>query len=352
MDKGHRSLKLRTMKRLIAWALIAWFPAAALADEPSVVAASTHYHVINRISGPDGPWDFSTVDSGQGRLFVARGGGVMAVDLKSGAVTPVFAPGARVHDVLLLGDGTLLSTNGDSDTATLIDAKSGAVVATIATGSKPDAAVFDESAGLAYVMNAKSGDVTIVDTKLKQSAGSIAIGGALEFAALDGSGRMFVNVEDKNEIAIVDLAKKSVVANYKLDGCDGPSGLAYIPTIGALIAACGNGVAKALDARTGADLATLPIGPRPDDVLYDERRGLAFVPSGGDGKLAVIAVADAKHIAVIDSVVTETGARIGAIDASTGRIYLPAAKYAPPATAGGRPKAIPGTFEILVLAPP
>jgi YVTN family beta-propeller protein len=343
------------MKRLIAYAVVATSSlTSACADEQSASAqpGSNHYRVVARIAGPDGPWDFSTVDSMHGRLFVARGNGVMAVDLKSGTVTPVFAPGARVHDVVLFGGNSkLLSTNGESDTASLIDTQSGAVEATIATGSKPDAAILDPSSGLIYVMNAKSGDATIIDPKAKKAIGTIAIGGALEFAAVDGAGRMYVNVEDKGEIAVVDLTKRSVVAHYKLDGCDSPSGLVYIAATHVLIAACGNGVAKAVDARTGGELASLPIGPRPDDVLYDERRGLAFVPSGGDGKLTVIAVGDPAHIAVVDSVATQTGARIGALDSATGRIYLPAAKYTPPSTPDGRPAAIPGTFEILVLEP-
>ena len=323
-------------------------PLIGYASDTSPVAG--HYRVVARIAGPDGPWDFASVDAGRHRLFVARGAGVMMVDLASNAVTPLFAPGDRVHAVLLLGGtGKLLSTNGNADTATIIDEDSGAVEATIATGSKPDAAAFDPSSGLVYVMNAKSGDVTIIDPKAKKSLGTIAIGGALEFAAIDGAGRMYVNVEDKGEIAVVDLAKKSVVARFTLAGCESPSGLAYISPLHVLLAACANGVAKAIDARSGTEVASLAIGPRPDDVLYDERRALAFVPSGGDGTLTVIAVGDAKHISVLESVPTQKGARIGALDPDSGRIYLPAAKYTPPATPDARPSAIPGSFEILVV---
>src|SRR5262249_17354589 len=118
-------------------AALAGVLAVGFAITPAATAASDGgYHVAGRIAGPDGPWDFSTVDTQRHRLFVARGDGVMMVDLKTKAVTPVFAPGARVHDVLLLGaSGKLLSTNGTANTATIIDPQTGTVEATIATGT-------------------------------------------------------------------------------------------------------------------------------------------------------------------------------------------------------------------------
>jgi DNA-binding beta-propeller fold protein YncE len=250
----------------------------------------------------------------------------------------------------LPGGDVLVTTNGATNTASLIDATSGKVLAAIATGKKPDAAIFDSFTGLVLVMNGDSGDVTLIDPKTRTSVGSIAIGGALEFAASDGAGKAFVNIEDKGEIAVLDLKARSVAGRYALKGCEEPSGLAYAKDAGVLIAACANGVAKAVRASDGKEVANLAIGKGPDATLYDDGRHLAFIPAGKSGALYVIAVRGPDDVAVIGSIATQPGARTGALDPNSGKIYLPTAKFAP-ATGGGRPAMIPGSFEVLVVAP-
>ena len=100
---------------------------------------------------------------------------------------------------------------------------------------------------------------------------------------------------------------------------------------------------------SGRRIAALKIGARPDAVVYDEGRNLAYIPSGGAGTLSVIALSGAADTTVIDTVVTQVGARTGTVDPKTGRIYLPAAEYLPPAAPGQRPTVKPGTFQVLVL---
>ena len=98
--------------------------------------------------------------------------------------------------------------------------------------------------------------------------------------------------------------------------------------------------------------ATLTIGAGPDAVIYDPKRRLAFIPCGRDGVLEVIAASDARHIAIVQTVTTQLGARTGAVDPTSGALYLPTAQFQPPATpGGGRPAVIPGTFELLVVTP-
>ena len=303
--------------------------------------------VIKRIPGPDGPWDYVSVDADTHRLLVARGDGVMVVDLATGAVTPTFVPGARVHAAFMMpGTGMGLSTNGTTDSVTLFDATTGAIRAQIPVGHKPDAAVWDAAAHRAYVMNGKDGTVSIIDPNTASVVGTIAVGGALEFNAVDGHGHLYVNVEDKGEIAAIDLADRVVTRRISLAGCAEPSGLA-ITRQGTLIAACANGVAKAVDASTGAALGDIVIGPHPDATLYDAARDRAYIPSGGDGTLTVIDTSAAipRKIATVP---TQPGARTGAVDPATGNVYLPAARY--PASSGEEwPKPILGSFEVLVV---
>jgi len=323
--------------RLLALAAI------ALATSASAMTIS------KRIPGPDGGWDYASVDSERHRLLVARSEGVQTIDLTTGVVTPMFVPGQRVHAALIMsGTGMGLSTNGTTNTATLFDATTGAIKATIPTGLKPDAAIWDAVAKRAYIMNGKDGTVNILDPIAMKITGTVQVGGALEFAASDGAGRLYVNVEDKSEIAQIDLKTRKVLRRTKLVGCEEPSGLALTHQ-GTLIAACANGVAKLVDAQRGRAMGDIAIGNSPDAVLYDGAHDRAYIPSGGNGTLAVIDTSKAMP-RKIDSVTTQMGARTGAVDPATGNVYLPTARYGAKAAGEERPKAVPGSFEVLVLA--
>jgi DNA-binding beta-propeller fold protein YncE len=325
---------------------------AALICGPALAAAPAHptgLHVASRIAGPDGGWDLVSFDDAHRRVLVAHAGVVIAIDADTGKANLAFAAGDRLHAVIPIpGTQLLLTTNGGDNTAHIISAADGSLVASVPTGAKPDAAIYDPASKLALVMDAGSGEITLVDVKAAKSAGTIAVGGSLEMPALDGKGRLYVNVEDKNEIAVVDLKTRATVAHYALAGCDGPTGLAYVSG-GRLVSACANGVAKIIDAATGHEIASLPIGGRPDAVLYDESRHIAMIPSGLTGTLAVIALTGAGDNTVVDTIDTQIGARTGAVDPKSGRVYLPTAEYNLPVPAGQRPTTKPGTFQVLVL---
>ncbi|MEA2757029.1 MAG: hypothetical protein QOJ54_3318 [Aliidongia sp.] len=320
--------------------------AGAVAADP---ASPTTLKTVDRIAIPDGPWDFTSVDVPARRLYLARGDGVMSLDLDTGKVTPKLVPGARVHGVLPLAGGTgrILSTNGETNTATIAEAATGKVVAEIPTGQNPDAVIQDAKTGLVLVMNAKNGDVTLIDPATTKAVGSIQIGGALEFGeAVDGIA--YVNIEDKAELAIVDIAARKVTGRIALKGCEEPSGLARDPASGVLLTVCANGVALAIDPAKSAVIATVPIGKHPDAAIFDAGRHQFLVPCGGDGTLTLIS-SDGHTVAAAGSVTTERGARTGALDTKTGRIYLPTAEFGPPATPGGRPTPVPGSFHLVVV---
>jgi YVTN family beta-propeller protein len=319
----------------------------ALLTPPALAGATPSLSVIATIPGPDGGWDIPSIDPDGRRLYIAHGDAVTAVDLDSGKVTPKLVDGKRLHAVLPLPGGRALGTNGGDNTATVFDAATGKVIASIPTGLNPDAALLEPSSGLALVMDGKGGDIMLIDPKTLHVDGRIDVGGKLEFAVADGKGGVFVNVEDKAEIAVIDIAQRKVTARYKLDGCEEPSGLALDPKSGLLLAACGNRTAVALQSKDGAAVAKLTIDERPDGAIFDAGRGLFFIPCGA-GTLAVIAENDGKP-AVIATVPTANGARTAALDPKTGRLYLPTADFAPPADGEKRHTVIPGTFRILVV---
>lgn len=320
---------------------------AVSASPLTALAGPSGYHVIDRIGGPDGGWDYASFDAGRDRVLVARSTAVNAFDLKSRTVTEAFAPAAWGHAAFPINGGTeVLITNGAKAMVTFVDAKTGSPLATLPTGLAPDDAIIDPKSGLLLVMNHVGGDITLIDPRAHKVVATIPVGGRLEAAAVDGQGRAFVNVEDRNEIAVVDIAARQVTARYPLAGCDGPTGIAYAPADRLLISSC-EGLAEVVDADSGKVVRQVRIGDGADGVAFDTRRKLAFVSAGKSGTLSVISVArgDAR---LVDTVPTQKGARTLTLDPATGRVFLPTAQYVA-GVGGGRPTVAPGTFELLIV---
>jgi DNA-binding beta-propeller fold protein YncE len=321
--------------------------AAALAAAALAAGAGPHYHVIDTVPGPDGGWDYVRVDAANNRVLVTRGGSVMSLDLAARAVTLGLSPGQRLHDALPLNGGReILVTHGGSDTAVFADGATGATLATVPTGKNPDAAGLEPRSGLVLVMDHSGGDVVLIDPHTRKDVGRIEVGGDLEAAAFDGAGRAYVNVEDRNQVAVIDIASRTVVARYALTGCDAPTGIAYDAADKLLLIAC-DGSTEVVEAATGKVLQTLTTGKGADGIAWDEGRKRAFV-SAGEGTLSVIEVT-AGRAAVVQTVQTRRSARTIALDPRSGRLYLPSAEYGPPPSAGGRPTLIPGSFRLLVV---
>ena len=313
-------------------------------------APSAGYTVSTSTPGPDGSWDYARVDQDGHRLYVARGHGVTVIDLASGAVSSLGTV-QRAHAAVPLPGGRLLVTSGADDTVRLFDIASGRETASIAVGQKPDAAILDQSETHAFVMNGQSGTVSVIDLATGQVAKTIMLKPALEYAALGSDGTLFINNEDENLIHTVDAASGVAGQPIALPGCQAPSGLGYDAARHRLIAACANGKAAIVDAAKRQLTALVDIGRGPDAVIIDEARGLAFIPCGKDGVLDILSLSGpvVTHAGVVK---TEVGARTGALDPRTGAIYLPSARFGPPAKAGGRPAMLPGSFHVLVVTRP
>jgi DNA-binding beta-propeller fold protein YncE len=319
--------------------------AAALA----AAAPSPTYHVVAQLPAGDGGWDIASVDPTGRRLYVGRSDGVTAIDLETGKATDRIVPGQRVHAALAIpGTYEVVSTNGESDNAILFDGGTGKVRATIPTGKKPDDAAYDPATRTLWIMNAGSGDATVVDPAKAKVLATVAIGGSLEFAVPDGHGRMYVNVEDRNELVVLDTKRRKVLSRFELKGCDGPTGIAFDPASHEILSACGGNAVAVVSALDGRQIAQLPIGKGADGAVFDARRGIALVPGGRDGNLTLIRLG--KQPAVVGTVATAVSARTIALDPSTGRAYLPAANLALP-IGKDRPKPIPGSFRVIVVAP-
>lgn len=303
--------------------------------------------VVQRIALHDGGWDILTVDPARHMVLVSRSDGVDAIDTRNGAVTPRLISGARFHGVTVVPNAPLAVATQASGSAVVFDPVTGKVKGEVKTDPDADATVYEPTTHNVWVMNGDSGTISIVDPAKVTEVAKIKVGVSLEFAALDGHGHVFVNDADKSELDEVDIRTRAVIRKTPLPGCEHPTGLAYLDS-GLLLSACANGVAKLTRASDGKPAGDIAIGPRPDGAFADEARHRAYIPSGGDGTLTVIDTSGAVP-RKIASVSTQVGARTGAVDPSTGTVYLPAAKYGPPPAAGGRPAILPGTVELLVV---
>jgi DNA-binding beta-propeller fold protein YncE len=327
-------------------------------------APDASYSQVGRIAAHASLWDLATIDSTTGRLYLATDG-VMALDLATQQVTPQLVPGKMTHGIALLGNGQLAVADASAHTVTLFDGVTGKITATVATGQprevkgwhNPDALVWEPKSGLLVVVNGDSGALALVDLKTSKVVGTIPIGGKLEFADVDGNGNVFVNIETKNSIAVVDIAQRKVTRVFKLKGCEGPTGLAYDANDRLVMSVCANGVAKFIDAETAVELASPGVGKGADAILFDPNRHVAFSTGGDEGTVSVIAVRNAHDIRVVQTLKTRWGARLAALDRSTGKLYVPTVEYdksLPPVHMPGIPSfpaAKADSFEFWVFAP-
>lgn len=339
----------RTVFAVVALSVVASLPAAA---------KDTSYKIIDRIKMPDGGFDYASADPKARRIYWTRTGFTDVIEAKTNTLSQLKSA-THGHIAVPVPGTTLIvvphgtPANNPPNGIAIVDVATDKKVADLPGESFPDGATYDPSSKLVFVMMHNDGDIYMVDAKAGKLAGTIKVGGKLEFPAADGKGHVFVNVQSVPDIGVIDVKSRQVTGHYKLEGCEDAGGLAYATKSKLLISACGNGVAKVLEAETGKEVASIPIGHGSDAVIYDPKRQLVFIPCAGEGVLDIISVRNPAHIAMVQQLPTQKGTRTGAIDRQSGRVYLMASQPDPskPPGGGGRPQPKDGSFEMLVVAP-
>jgi DNA-binding beta-propeller fold protein YncE len=315
----------------------------------AVHAAATGYHVASEIQiGGEGSWDDVTADSAGRRLYVSHGTHVVVVDLDSNKVVGDIPDTPGVHGIAIAPEVNRgFVTNGRGNNVTIFDVKTLKKIGTVPTGNDPDTIRYDPGSGRVFVFNGRSKNATVIDAKSGNVAATIPMPGKPEFAAADGKGHIYVNLEDTNEIAEIDATKATVTKKYSLSPCDGPSGLAVDPKSRRLFSVCSNRMMVISDPDAGKVLATPAIGAGSDGVAFDPGTGFVF-SSNGDGTLTIVQQTGAKWD-VAENIATARGARTMAIDEKTHKAYLPTADTAQ-SSSGGRATFRPNTFKVLVVS--
>ena len=334
---------IRTCTLALTSAALALAAPAAAADPPA-------YAQTAAIAGPDGFWDIASWDPASRTVLVAHGSDVLVVDPAAGT-TRAIGSVVRGHSALPIpGTTQILVTSGGDNSVRILDRVSGNELARIAVGANPDAAVVTPDGGHAYAMNVRDGTVSMIDLKADAETGRIALKPGLEFAVLIGPAELAVNNEDESEIELANVATGKADGTIALTGCTGPTGLAYAPERHLAISACGNGKAALVDTKARKLVRLVAIGAGPDTALWDARRQRFVIPCGRSGTLSVVALGKPGSAPVVTQSPSETGARTGAIDPATGRLFLPTARFGQ-GEPGKRPPLEQGTFHVLVMTP-
>ena len=337
----------------------ATFVAAALllAFAPHTASAQTGpYKILSTTkTGGTGGYDYIYADSDARRLYIARSGpaGHVAVyDLDT--LAPVGdIPGASAHGATV--DTRYGHGFATSKPVTMFDAKTLAVIKTIAVQGNPDGYLDDPYNNRVYILSHAAPNVTVLDAKDGAILGTIDLGGAPEQAASDGKGHIYIDLEDKDAIAVVDAKSMTMTGKYDISSKGGGcAGLALDAANNILFASCRDKknmiVVSATDGRI---LDALPIGTGSDGVVFNPATMEAF-SSQGDGTLSVVKENSPTSFAVEQSVATPLRARTLTLDSKTGHIILVTAEFgaAPPPAPGqrfSRPPMVPDSFKIIVV---
>jgi DNA-binding beta-propeller fold protein YncE len=331
------------MKKLTIFLVLAFVAVSALSQ-----TSNTHYRQTAKWTlGGEGGWDYLHFDPAGHRLFIAHNSEVLVVDASDGKKLGSI-PTEGAHGIALVQDkGLGFCTNGRAGTVTVFDLKTLAKKADIKVGENPDAIIYDPYSRRVIVMNGRSHNMMAIDPSTLKVIADVPLGGKLEFAASDPA-HIYVNVEDKGEIGVVDRKTWKQVNTWKLNECEEPSGLAIDEKTDTLFTVCGNKKMIILNAKTGAEIANVPTGGDTDADRYDPELKYAYA-SNGEGTLTVVGETNGKW-GVVENVQTARGARTMELDPKTHTIYLATAEFGPPAEGQRRPSIKPGTFSVLVYS--
>jgi DNA-binding beta-propeller fold protein YncE len=317
-------------------------------------AGKSGYHLIKKVKlGGEGGWDYLTVDPASQRLFISRGTHVMVVDADGGKVVGDIPDTSGVHGIALVPDMNKgFTSNGKTATSTIFDMKTLKILGEAKTDKDPDAIIYDPASKRVFTFNGDASSATAIDAATGKTVGTVALGGGPEFAASDGKGHVFVNLEDKSQLVKFDPVTLKVERTWPLAPCESPSGLAIDAEHEILIVGCHNKMMTFVDGNSGHVIGTVTIGQGVDANRFDPATGFAFA-SCSDGTVTVAHEDSPDRFSVVDTITTQRGARTMELDASNHNLYLVSADFGPtpPATPEKprpRPPMVPDTFTLLI----
>ena len=328
--------------------------AMAMAPFSSLAQQAGPYKVLQTAKvGGEGGYDYVYADDAGRRLYVPRSGPsgrITVFDLDTlkpvGEIANVSAHGVAVDTKAQHGFGS-------SKPVAMFDAKTLATIKTIDVQGGPDGILADPSNGRVYVFSHGAPNVTVIDAKDGSIVGTVDLGGAPEQGVLDGKGRLYIDLEDKGSIAVVDTKTLKLTTTYDLQGKGGTcAGLAMDVKNNILFASCRSPQTMViLNASDGKIIDALPIGGGTDGAVFNPKTMEAFSSEGG-GTLTIVKENSPTSFVVEQTLQTQPRAKTLTLDGKTNRVLLITAEFTPPPATppGGRPargQMVPDTFSIL-----
>jgi DNA-binding beta-propeller fold protein YncE len=330
------------------------FVAAILASAQPQPAADPYLVAETFHVGGGGGWDYITVDPENKRLYVPRTTHTMVLDAATGKNIADIPGQKGNHGVALVPNaGRGFITDGADGSVIVFDLKTSDVLGKVKAAEDADGVIYDPasrkilvSCGDAGVMVPISPDV---NPKTGQADAAVPLGGKPEFLVADGQGKVFINLVDKDQIAVVDTKTMKVVAKWPVSPGGSPVGMSMDTEHHRLFVGCRKPQKLVvMSADDGKVLADLPIGAGVDATQFDNNYIFA---SCRDGTLAIAQESSPGQFQIVQNLKTRLGAKTLAIDPATHTVFLPTAEFGTQTDARSRPVAKPETFMIVVVRP-
>jgi len=313
------------------------------------------YHILQEVKLSDnGGWDYLKVDADARRLYITHENEVLVLNADTYQMVGKIEGIQGSHGVALapeLGKGFI--SCGKSGSVVVFDLKTLKKTSEITAQKDADCIVYDSATTQVFTFNGNSANSTAIDAVTGKVVKTFDLGGKPEYAAVDGHGHLFNNLEDKSLVLDIDTQTLEIKHRWPIAPGETPSGMAMDRGNNRLFIGCRNKLVVVMDAKSGKVIQSLPIGDHIDATYFDPSSGTVF-NSCGDGTLSVVQENSADNYQVVENAKTELGARTMAFDSKTGHVFLVTAEMGPvptPTQDNPKPrrKMIPGTFKLLVL---
>ena len=288
--------------------------------------AQSGYHLIKKVSIPgSGGWDYVTVDEAGRRVYVSHATQVEVLDADTFELVGTIPNTPGVHGIAIASEfGRGFITAGKSDSVVIFDLKTLKVLGETKVGKKPDAIIYDAATKHVYAMNGDSNSASVLNAADGKVVGTIDLGGGPEFAVSDGKGNVYINLEEKAETVHIDSQNLKVLHHWPLAPGKTATALAFDPQTRRLFAGCRGGqLIVVLDADSGKVITTAPIGERVDAAAFDPETKLIFMSTGG-GTVAVFHEDSPDKYTLLENITTNPGSKTMGLDPKTHDLFVPA----------------------------
>jgi len=308
-------------------------------------------------------FDYLNVDSAAKRLYVSNGTSVVVIDLAAKTVIGRIADTPGVHGIAIAPElGKVFTSNGQEAKVSIVDAKTLATLGKVETGgASPDAILYEPATREVWAFNHTGASAAEIDAVTGKLVATIPLSGTAETGASDPAlGRIFVNIEDKSVVDVIDVRTKKVVASWPVAPAEEPTGMAIDTATHRLFVGGGPNTVM-MDANTGKVIASLPICSGTDATWFDPGTKMVFSSCGSGGGSISSGRVEGDRITPGQTITTVRGARTMALDKTTHNLYVVGLKYVPvdpnapaAAPAGGRggrggPPAVADSFHVEIF---